>query len=229
MRKHNDYPENILVYRDGVYEGQYQLVLDNEYKDMRKACEDTYPKADTGRKLPRIMIVIVGKRHHTRFFPRSADEGDLIGNCKPGTMVDRGITDEGAWDCYLLSHAANQDTARPAHYVVIVDEIFRAWARAQNNLAAGQGQQPSERAAADELEKITHALCYVYGRASKAVSICTPTYYADLLCDRARRHRAEAFEGKGGGGSSNAAAAGEDAGVMRSGVVDRLENTMYYI
>lgn len=39
---------------------------------------------------------------------------------------------------------------------------------------------------ANELERITHHLCYVYGRATKAVSICPPAYYAHLICLRAR-------------------------------------------
>ena len=32
------YPENILIYRDGVSEGQYNLVLDKELPLLRKAC-----------------------------------------------------------------------------------------------------------------------------------------------------------------------------------------------
>ena len=39
---------------------------------------------------------------------------------------------------------------------------------------------------ADEVEKITHNLSYLYQRATKAVSYCTPAYYADLLCARGR-------------------------------------------
>ena len=39
---------------------------------------------------------------------------------------------------------------------------------------------------ANQLEKITHNLCYLYGRATKAVSICPPAYYAHLICLRAR-------------------------------------------
>ena len=39
---------------------------------------------------------------------------------------------------------------------------------------------------ADKVEKITHNLSYLYQRATKAVSYCTPAYYADLLCARGR-------------------------------------------
>lgn len=39
---------------------------------------------------------------------------------------------------------------------------------------------------ADELQRFTHNLCYLFNRATKAVSICPPAYYADILCDRGR-------------------------------------------
>ncbi|XP_044724118.1 piwi domain-containing protein [Hirsutella rhossiliensis] len=48
--------------------------------------------------------------------------------------------------------------------------------------------------AANELESLTYELCYLYGRAIKAVSICPPAYYADIVCERARAYRPEIFE-----------------------------------
>jgi eukaryotic translation initiation factor 2C len=39
---------------------------------------------------------------------------------------------------------------------------------------------------ADELQQGTHTLSYSYGRATKAVSLVPPAYYADLACERAR-------------------------------------------
>ncbi|KAI6794376.1 hypothetical protein KC361_g5639 [Hortaea werneckii] len=41
---------------------------------------------------------------------------------------------------------------------------------------------------ADNLHKITHMLCYAYARATKGVSYCAPAYYADKLCDRGRAY-----------------------------------------
>lgn len=29
-------------------------------------------------------------------------------------------------------------------------------------------------------------MCYLFGRATKGVSLCPPAYYADLICDRGR-------------------------------------------
>ena len=44
---------------------------------------------------------------------------------KPGTVVDRDVTEEGMWDFFLQSHAVIQGTGRPAHCVVLLNEIFR--------------------------------------------------------------------------------------------------------
>ena len=55
--------------------------------------------------------------------------------------------------------------------------------------------------AAAELEKLTHEMCYLFGRATKAVSICPPAYYADIVCTRYRAYLSEIFDNVISGGS----------------------------
>lgn len=218
LGKHAYLPENILVYRDGVSEGQYQTVLEQELPLLRKACQATYPADMTKKGLPRLSVIIVGKRHHTRFYPTQGKDMDRSGNCKPGTVVDRGVTEEGFWDFYLQSHAVLQGTGRPAHYVVVLDEILRDHAKKMKK---------ADPFAANELERITQALCYSYSRATKAVSICTPAYHADILCERARRYMADVFEGGSDGAST---VAGSTTGGGEGWTVhDNLKNTMFYV
>lgn len=57
-------PDNLLIYRDGVSESQYKAVLEQELAELRDTCKTMY----RGRAPPRITLIIVGKRHHTRFF-----------------------------------------------------------------------------------------------------------------------------------------------------------------
>lgn len=90
IEKNKRDPDNILIYRDGVSEGQYQQVLENEMTQIRAACKEVYG----ARRLPQFTIVVVGKRHHTRFYPTNARQADYQGNPLPGTMVDRGVTME---------------------------------------------------------------------------------------------------------------------------------------
>ena len=44
------------------------------------------------------------------------------------------------------------------------------------------------------IESLTQSLCYAYGRATKAVSVCTPAYYANVLCERARCYLSGTFD-----------------------------------
>lgn len=180
----NKYPENIVVYRDGVSEGQYDTVIDKELPLLKRACEAVYPATETKRGLPKMAIIIVGKRHNTRFYPTTDEAADRSANPMPGTVVDRGITESRNWDFFLQAHSALQGTARPAHYFTVWDEIFCA-------RHPGTG---GAKGAADVLQDLTHKMCYLFGRATKAVSVCPPAYYADLVCTRARCYMSELFD-----------------------------------
>ena len=76
-----------------------------------------------------------------------------------------------SWDFYLQSHHALRGTARPAHYVVILNEIFK-----ESDVVS------SSQNVADLIQDITHNKCYVFGRATKVFSYSTPVYYADIAC-----------------------------------------------
>ena len=207
-------PENILIYRDGVSEGQFAQVLSEELPQIRKACRFFY------KTLPKMTIIVSVKRHQTRFFP--SDKGQMQlkrdgsvanGNVPNGTIVDRGVTQVRYWDFFLVAHESIKGTARPAHYTVLLDEIFRDTFK--NN----------PQAATDELEKVTHELCYLFARATRAVSICPPAYYADIVCERARAHRPQYSDTMSVlSGSASEASAGPGPQIN-----DNLKDTMYYI
>ncbi|KAI1269183.1 RNA interference and gene silencing protein [Xylariaceae sp. FL1019] len=216
------FPENIIVYRDGVSEGQYDIVLRDELPALREACQELYPATKTKSGSPKITIIIVGKRHNTRFYPKQPGDADRGGNPMNGTVVDRGITEARNWDFFLQSHAAIKGTARPAHYYVIYDQIF-------SKMQVASGKTP-----ADTLEDLTHNMCYLFGRATKAVSICPPAYYADLACTRARCYLNGLFDPSGLTEADTASVASESAPVpLPSSELwkphTRIENTMFYI
>ena len=239
-KNNNALPENVLVYRDGVSEGQYDKVLTIELPALQKACTEVYPAPSTKAGLPRISIIIVGKRHNTRFYPTKKEDADRGGNPPNGTIVDRGVTEARNWDFFLQAHAAIQGTARPAHYYVVYDQIFRGlMAKAP---AAGV---PHFASAADALEDLTHNMCYLFGRATKAVSVCPPAYYADLVCTRARCYLSGLFDpsslsspmassagdassvSTGGGGAATAASHSQDGSMVS--IHPTVKNAMFYI
>lgn len=219
--KHASLPENILVYRDGVSEGQYAQLTSAEIPQLRDACKQLYPPADTKRGLPRLTVVVVGKRHHTRFYPTSVGDADRSSNTKPGTVVDRGVTHAREWDFYLQPHAALQGTARPAHYYVVLDEILRA---KYNGKAPFP---PGCKNVSDVLEDLTLQLCYLFGRATKAVSYCPPAYYADIACERGRCYLSDVFESSAAGSSVEGGEGGVGEDDVR--VHERLRDSMFYM
>lgn len=159
-------PTRIVMYRDGVSEGQFPQVLAHELRAIREACcslEQGYQ--------PGITFIVVQKRHHTRLF--CADKMEQIGksgNIPAGTTVDTGITHPTEFDFYLCSHAGIQGTSRPSHYHVLWDD---------NDFTA------------DELQSTTYQLCHTYVRCTRSVSIPAPAYYAHLVAFRARYHLVE--------------------------------------
>lgn len=155
-------PERIVMYRDGVSESQFQVVLSYELKAMREACTEL-EKDYT----PAMTFLVVQKRHHTRLF---CDERDGVGRSKnipPGTTVDTVITHPSERDFYLCSHQGIQGTSKPTHYHVLWDD---------SDLSM------------DVLQSLTYAMCHLYSRCTRAVSIPTPAYYAHLVAFRAKVH-----------------------------------------
>lgn len=232
-------PKTIIIYRDGVSEGQYLQVLEKELPLIRTACERVYERV-YGKEAaqPRITMLVSVKRHATRFFPTRQQEMDFSTyldpshknytsrNIKSGTVVDRGVTQARYWDFYLTAHSALKGTARPAHYVVLHDEDFghRHLEKLPGN-ASPRDVLEAGRKSVDELEAITHHLCYVFGRATKAISICTPARYADIVCTRARLHASGLARLAARPGLSQEA---RDAILART-VHERLQDSMYWI
>uniref|UniRef100_H2YUA1 Argonaute RISC catalytic component 2 n=1 Tax=Ciona savignyi TaxID=51511 RepID=H2YUA1_CIOSA len=156
-------PVRVIMYRDGVSEGQFQQVLSTELRAIREACT----MLEVGYQ-PGITFIVVQKRHHTRLFCRNhEDRSGKSGNIPAGTTVDTGICHPTEFDFYLCSHAGIQGTSRPSHYHVLWDD---------NNFMA------------DELQVLTYQLCHTYVRCTRSVSIPAPAYYAHLVAFRARYH-----------------------------------------
>ncbi|KAJ2936747.1 hypothetical protein H1R20_g354, partial [Candolleomyces eurysporus] len=163
-KKNKVLPSRVLVYRDGVSEGQFDKVIEEELPEILRA----FKKMSTGARgnyKPSLSIIICGKRHHAKFFATNSQFADKNGNTRPGTVVDKGVTGVFDFDFYLQAHAGLQGFVKSTHYTVVYDE---------NDLTA------------DEIQQGTHDTSYLYARATKAVSLVPAAYYADLACERGR-------------------------------------------
>ncbi|KAG1856966.1 ribonuclease H-like domain-containing protein [Suillus subalutaceus] len=235
-KKSGSLPERVIVYRDGVSEGQFDTVLEHgsEKDKILDAFKAIHKETkDLAEYRPHLSIVICGKRHHARFMPKDDKHRTRNGNTRSGTVVDRRITAVFDFDFYLQAHDGIKGQARPTHYTVIYDE---------SGLSANDIQQG------------THTASYLYARATKAVSLVPLAYYADLACERARCYldgflnseqppAPGSSSGKGEGrgkGKGKAVAADEreaakqrvyDAALQAwgNGVHPNLKETMFYI
>ncbi|TPX61344.1 hypothetical protein PhCBS80983_g01189 [Powellomyces hirtus] len=184
-------PARILVYRDGVSEGEFDSISKTEINAIRAAAE----RVKAGYR-PAITYVACQKRHNARFFPivgpgaggggrggfsgRGGRGGGGAGrgggsggggvsypydNVPPGTVIDTGVTHPTLHDYFMVSHAGLKGTSRPVHYQVLRDE---------------------NRINQDDLQALTYELCHLYGKATRAVSVVTPVYYAHIVAARAR-------------------------------------------
>ncbi|CAF2767340.1 unnamed protein product [Rotaria sp. Silwood2] len=148
----NTLPNRIVVYRDGVDDGQFQKVLDNEVNKIKSAFQVVYGK----NPMPRLTFIVVKKRHNTRFF---AYDDQRTNNIEAGTVIDVDITHPSQFDFYLCSQAAIMGTSRPALYHVLHDE---------NDFSS------------NDIQQLTYWLCHTDARCSKSVSIPAPVHYAHL-------------------------------------------------
>src|SRR6202012_1814225 len=101
---------------------------------------------------------------------------------------------------YLQAHAGLQGSVRPTHYVVVYDE---------SSLTA------------DAIQQGVHTTSYLFARATKAVSLVPPAYYADIVCEQARfwiqgflnQGGSDAASSTGGAGGAGAGGAGTSSSV----------------
>ncbi|KAJ7771738.1 Piwi domain-containing protein [Mycena metata] len=158
-------PVRCVYFRDGVSEGQFTTVLEEERAAFARALK-RFPSY--AKRLPSFAFIVCGKKHHIRFFPDPRD-ADTKGNRNfpAGFIGDRDIGHPMYNDFYLQSQKGLQGTSRPCHYTVLANGTN--WTM-------------------DMIQQITFSLCHCYSRATKSVKIPAPVYYADLVCARAKFH-----------------------------------------
>lgn len=157
---------SIIMFRDGVSDGQFEEVMQIELEALRRSCRNYNPPFN-----PRITYIIVTKRHHARFFG-DKNNIDRSGNILPGTVIDQGITSREFYDFYLNSHAGIQGTSKPSKYTVLVDE---------------------NKIPVDALQGYIFRLAHGFVRCNRSVSMVNSAYYAHLLAFRGRSYLNEEF------------------------------------
>ncbi|KAK4858847.1 hypothetical protein QYF36_022923 [Acer negundo] len=161
-------PDKIVIFRDGVSEGQFDMVLNEELISLKRAFQRR-------NYFPTITVIVAQKRHQTRIFPESRRDGVSTGNVPPGTVVDTTIVHPFEFDFYLCSHYGSLGTSKPTHYHVLWDD---------------------HKFTSDQLQKLIYNMCFTFARCTKPVSLVPPVYYADLVAYRGRLYHEAVMEGQ---------------------------------
>jgi len=147
-----NYPENVIIYRDGVGEGQFIYIFDHEVPQIR----NILARKNLAIKLT---VVIVQKRIHTRIFDHTKNVSRPT-NVPPGTVVDNGCVSGDSYDFYMVSQSVTQGTATPTHYRIIHDEV---------------GLPPNR------MQQLTFKLCHLYYNWAGTIRVPAPCHYAHKI------------------------------------------------
>jgi aubergine-like protein len=149
-------PQRIMIYRDGVGDGQLKQVFEVELKEILAAIKLTY---DTAKENPpKITFIVVTKKINTRIL--TDFENGTYGNPPPGTVADDVITMPERYDFFLIACTGRQGTVSPCSYNVLYDT---------------SGLKP------DQIQLLTYKMCHMYFNWSGTVAVPAPCQYAHKL------------------------------------------------
>ncbi|XP_034262027.1 piwi-like protein 1 [Pantherophis guttatus] len=145
-------PTRIIVYRDGVGDGQLKTLVNYEIPQFLECL-----KTVGSDYRPKLTVIVVKKRVNSRFFAEM--EGKLQ-NPPPGTVIDLEVTRPEWYDFFIVSQSVKSGTVAPTHYNVIYD---------------------SSALKPDYMQRLTYKLCHMYYNWPGVIRVPAPCQYAHKL------------------------------------------------
>ncbi|XP_069748587.1 piwi-like protein 4 [Narcine bancroftii] len=152
LEVNHDFPGRIVVYRDGVGDGQLMTLVEYEVPQIL----DSFKIVNSDYS-PKVTIIVVWKKGTCRFF---ADINGMLQNPPVGTLIDSEATHPEWYDFFLISQCARQGTVSPTHYNVVYD---------------------NSRMKPDHVQRLTYKLCHLYYNWTGVVRVPAPCQYASKL------------------------------------------------
>jgi aubergine-like protein len=145
-------PAIIIVFRDGVSDSQRKSIEDLEVSALRNAL-----KPET-----KLIFICVNKRINARFYlGDNMKKNQPLSNPPQGTLVQTKVcTDK---DFYLISQKANQGTASPSHFFILVNDL--------------EDEQDSK----GKIQLLCYKMCYLYFNWVGSIKVPAPIQYAHKL------------------------------------------------
>lgn len=153
-RQNTVYPDKIIIYRDGVSDGQLEMVVNYEIPQIEKA----FAMIDANYK-PKMAVIVVKKRGNTRFFAKYGPNSPLT-NPPCGSVMDTVVTKKEWFDFFLISQCVTQGTVNPTHYNIIHDTIGMP---------------------ADRYQQLSFKLCHMYYNWPGTIRVPATCQYAHKL------------------------------------------------
>lgn len=181
----NCYPDEVVIFRDGVGDGQLETIRIHEAAQFRSVFGSLSPapsSRDTSMATgtttssssskkeykPGFSFIVVQKRINTRIF--SAVRGTSnYENPPPGTVVDNTITRYNYKDFFLVPQSVNQGSVTPTHFVVIEES-------------------DNEIMNPDNVQKLAYTLTHMYYNWPGTVRVPAPCQYAHKLVELIGEH-----------------------------------------
>ncbi|KAH0619368.1 hypothetical protein JD844_019417, partial [Phrynosoma platyrhinos] len=148
----NHMPSRIIVYRDGVGDGQLKTLVSYEVPQFLE-CLKSIGKDYS----PKLTVIVVKKRLNNRFF---AEMDGRLQNPPPGTVIDVEVTRPEWYDFFIVSQSVRSGTVSPTHYNVIYD---------------------SSALKPDYMQRLTYKLCHMYYNWPGVIRVPAPCQYAHKL------------------------------------------------
>ncbi|EFO90174.1 hypothetical protein CRE_24176 [Caenorhabditis remanei] len=150
QHKHRGAPEELIIYFNGITEGQYGMINEEYTQQVKSACS-TMNEAFR----PKITIIASSKQHNERLY--KSEQGRLS-NLEPGTVVDHTIVSPVYSEFYLASSVARQGTTKAAKFTLIY--------------ASAPGKTM------ERIETLTNDLCYDHQIVFHPVGLPVPLFIA---------------------------------------------------
>uniref|UniRef100_A0A8R1HU12 Piwi domain-containing protein n=1 Tax=Caenorhabditis japonica TaxID=281687 RepID=A0A8R1HU12_CAEJA len=156
------FPKKIIIFRDGVSSGEENAA----FKEVG-IIENTIVSAANSMGLcdysPKVLAIVVKKRHHTRFYAKGGYRGTQPMNPMPDTSVGGDIAEYGKRQIFIQAFRPVQGTAKVPSFLIIRDD---------------------ERVSDDHISKLVCAVCSLHQLVNSPTSIPTPVYVAHELAKR---------------------------------------------
>ncbi|CAI2351211.1 unnamed protein product [Caenorhabditis sp. 36 PRJEB53466] len=156
------FPKKIIIFRDGVSFGEESEAL-REVQVIESTIIEAARDQGVFDYAPKVLAVVVKKRHHTRFYGKGGYQGSQPTNPLPDTSVGGEIAEYGKRQIFIQAFRPVQGTAKVPSFLIIRDD---------------------ENVSDDHISKLVCAVCSLHQLVNSPTSIPTPVYVAHEFAKR---------------------------------------------